>query len=92
MMVMVPQYQWASGEWDCCAGGAGLCLYVHFCTPCAAGDVAVAAGRDYFCACFVAPLLGHLAHNDTLRDLIEACFWMVRVASFPTPPPQMYRA
>jgi hypothetical protein len=69
---------WHSGECDICAepGGFGLCLYVTCCQPCAAGDVAVAAGRDYFCACFVAPLLGHLAHNETLSDLISGCFWM----------------
>ena len=45
------------------------------CQPCAAGDVADAAGRDYFCSCFVAPLLSHLAHNESLGDMIEACFW-----------------
>lgn len=66
---------WHSGECDLCAepGGLPLCCYVHFCQPCAAGDVATAAGRDYFCSCCVAPVLGHLAHNDSLRDLIEGC-------------------
>lgn len=78
MMVMAPQFQWASGPMDMCAGGAGLCLYATCCTPCAAGEVAVAADRSYAMACCVAPLLGHLAHSDALRDLIEACFWMVR--------------
>ena len=66
---------------DMCAGGAGLCLYATCCTPCAAGEVAVAADRSYAMACCVAPLLGHLAHSDALRDLIEACFWMVRGAA-----------
>jgi hypothetical protein len=73
-----PREQWHSSECDMCAepGGPGLACYVICCQPCAAGDVAVAAGRDYFCACCVAPVLGHLAHNDTLRDIIEGCFWM----------------
>ena len=68
---------WHSSECDICAapGGLPLCLYVVFCQPCAAGDVAQAAGRDYFCSCFVAPLLSHLAHNEALGDMLQACFW-----------------
>ncbi len=69
---------WASGECDMCAepGGAGLCLYVTFCTPCAAGDVAAAAGRDYLCSCLVGPLLSALSHNDALADMLAACLWV----------------
>ena len=67
-----------SDECDVCAapGGAGLCLYAFCCSPCAAGDVAVAADRDYLCACLVAPMIAHLAHNDNIGQLIEGCFWM----------------
>ena len=68
---------WHSSECDICAapGGLPLCLYVIFCQPCAAGDVAQAADRDYFCSCFVAPMLSHLAHNEALGDMLQACFW-----------------
>jgi hypothetical protein len=68
---------WHSTECDLCAapGGPGLCLYVVLCQPCAAGDVAHAAGREYLCACLVAPLLAHLAHNEGFGNMIEGCFW-----------------
>ena len=71
------QIPWHSTECDLLAapGGLPLCCYVTLCQPCAAGDVADAAGRDYFCACFVAPLLAHLAHNDSLGEMVQACFW-----------------
>lgn len=36
-------------------GGPGNCLYVYFCTYCAAGDVARYAGRDYFMSCCIIP-------------------------------------
>ena len=85
VVVMVPvqmgtQYRWASGHLDMCAGGPGLFLYACCCTPCAAGDVAQAAGRDYCMACFVAPCvggtLGHVLRDEALSQIIEACFWI----------------
>jgi len=66
---------WHSSECDVLAapGGVPLCLYAAFCTPCAAGDAAVAGGRDYMCACLLAPLLAHLAHHDGIGQMIEGC-------------------
>jgi hypothetical protein len=50
---------WVTGPCDPCGGpdGCNTCCYVTFCTPCAAGDVAKAAGRDYCCSCFIIPVL-----------------------------------
>lgn len=54
-----------------CGGpdGAGTCIYVMCCWPCAAGEIAAAAGRSYAMTCCVCPMLcpcclpGHLAQD-----------------------------
>lgn len=50
---------WPSGMLEPCGGPSGLstCLFVTLCAPCAAGDVAAAAGRSYACSCGVAVFL-----------------------------------
>jgi len=47
--VVVQGRNWSSGLIDPCGGpqGGNTCMYVCFCAPCAAGDVAAAAGRSY---------------------------------------------
>ena len=67
-----------SGECDMCAepGGVPLCCYVTFCTPCAAGDVAQAAGRDYLCSCLIGPALSWLLHDETLANMLASCLWV----------------
>jgi len=57
---------WSSGVLDCCAAGAGTCLYAFLCPCCAAGDVAAAAGRDFGLSCCVIPLL---------LACCTPCFW-----------------
>ena len=68
-------HNWHSECLDVCAapGGLPLCIYGFLFPCCAAGDIAVAAGRDYLCSCFIAPLLSHMFHHDT--SWIEACAW-----------------
>lgn len=50
---------WPSGACDPCGGPSGdrTCAYVTLCAPCAAGDVAAAAGRSYARSCCLSPLL-----------------------------------
>ena len=47
---------WPTSFLEPCGGPSGerTCYYVVFCAPCAAGDVAAAAGRSYFCSCCAA--------------------------------------
>ena len=51
---------WATPLCDMSAwpGGRPRCLYVHFCWPCAAGDVAVRVGRSYWWDCVCGGFLG----------------------------------
>jgi hypothetical protein len=51
-------------------GGAGVFAYAFCCAPCAAGDVAVAAGRDYAMACCVPILIAGVAGVP-----VHCCFW-----------------
>lgn len=54
---------WPTRPTECCGGptGCGTCAYVTFCAPCAAGDVAAAAGRSYACSCCITPFIFPIA-------------------------------
>lgn len=62
------QRQWATSLCDCCGApmGCGGCCYVMFCSCCAAGDIAKAAGRDYCMSCFIIPFC---------VGIIAPCWW-----------------
>ena len=48
---------WPTRPTECCGGpsGSSTCMYATLCAPCAAGDVAAAAGRSYACSCCITP-------------------------------------
>jgi Cys-rich protein (TIGR01571 family) len=43
--------EWTPSLFSCCEGGIGNCLFVCFCSHCAAGDVAKASGGSYLLDC-----------------------------------------
>ena len=69
---------WSADLCNCCVTGPGVCCYALCCGPCAAGDVASAAGRDYCVSCFIVPFLVpcyapcHIACSD--RSALAARF------------------
>ena len=54
--------KWEASFWDMSAapGGATRCLYVHFCFPCASGDIAhrVTGSNGYYVDCICGGLVG----------------------------------
>ena len=64
---------WHSACCDCCAepGGLETFCYAFWCSCCAAGDVAIAAGRDYTMSCLVAPCIVPFLAGVS----IHSCVW-----------------
>ena len=61
--------RWRNEFCDCFAD-CNTCCYVAFCTYCAAGDVAVEAGENYFCSCALPILMVGLGYVP-----IHCCVW-----------------
>jgi hypothetical protein len=56
---LAPKKAWAHDVCSCCdfPGGCETACFVLFCTPCAAGQIARAAGRSYFVSCCLVPFV-----------------------------------
>lgn len=50
-------HPWRTSLFECCETGSSNCIYACFCPLCAQGDIAFAAGKDYYTSCCVIPLL-----------------------------------
>ena len=67
---------WKTALFECCETGSKNCCYSLFCPLCAQGDIAKAAGRDYFTSCCIIPCLCpcyvpcHIACSD--REALAA--------------------
>ena len=50
-------HPWHTSLFECCETGSRNCCYACFCPLCAQGDIAFAAGNDYYRSCCLIPLL-----------------------------------
>jgi len=72
--------KWEASFWDMSAapGGTTRCLYVHFCFPCASGDIAhrVTGSNGYYVDCICGGLVGMVSTlSSSRRDrMCLTCF------------------